>query len=299
MSDERRAGGVARSATESGYAFPMERVNHRAIATDYAGPIDVWDIDKTYLETEFESILDLVGRAFESAIDKKTRPGARALLRALRFGPMPTPTGTSTSTSTSERTPLYFVSASPPQMRSKIEKKFLLDGVEWDGISMKDHLALMRSGRFREVRRHVAYKLSALLEFRLEWPPGAREWLAGDDAESDALVYSLFAEIMAGTLAGDALLGALALAKVEAVDAPRLVSLAERARAHVAAHAPPEGTVAGIFIFRAAKRPRLDLAAFPRVTPVADAVALAEALHARGRLDDAGVADVRAEAGKK
>ena len=58
-------------------------------------------------------------------------------------------------------------------------------GRAWHSIPSSEAaagLSLVRARRFREVRRHVAYKLTALLAYRLEWPPGAREWLAGDDA---------------------------------------------------------------------------------------------------------------------
>src|SRR6185436_12166799 len=43
-----------------------------------------WDLDKTYLRTEFDSIADLARSAIENAADKQAYPGATALLRALR-----------------------------------------------------------------------------------------------------------------------------------------------------------------------------------------------------------------------
>lgn len=287
------------AAAFPGRRFPLERSNERELPAGYAGPVDVWDIDKTYLETEFESVFDLLGRALEGAIDKRARPGARALLRALRRGGGGAGGPASSGGAAPLRTPLYFVSASPPQLRATIEKKMLLDGVEWDGISFKDHLALLRSGRIREVRRHVAYKLTALLEYRLEWPPAAREWLFGDDAETDALIYSLYAEITSGAIGGDALAGALAAAKVDPDDGPRLLALAAAARERVAPAAPAEGSVAGIFIFRAARRARVDLAAFPRVVPVAGVEELARRLHERGRIDAAALEEVLSEAARE
>jgi hypothetical protein len=42
-----------------------------------------WDLDKTYLRTEFDSVGDLVKSAIENAADKQAFPGAPALLRAL------------------------------------------------------------------------------------------------------------------------------------------------------------------------------------------------------------------------
>ena len=43
-----------------------------------------WDLDKTYLRTEFDSLSDLARAAIETAADKQAYPGATALLRALR-----------------------------------------------------------------------------------------------------------------------------------------------------------------------------------------------------------------------
>lgn len=261
----------------SDYVFPHLRTSERNLPADYRGAIDVWDIDKTYLESEFETWRDLVRGAFERSIDKRARPGVRPLLRALR-------------NAEPARAPLYFVSASPPEMRAVIEGKMLLDGVEWDGISFKDHLRLVRARRFREMRRHTAYKLTALLEYRAEWPPGAREWLYGDDAETDAAIYSLYAEIRAGALADDALDEALLARQVAKQDREAIAALAKEA----ARRAPPPagGSVEAIYIFRVAKSPPLDLAAFPRVTPVADALELAKDLARRGRIPEDSVTDV-------
>ncbi len=253
------------------YRFPLERTNDRELPPDYGGPIDVWDIDKTYLESRFEKWTDLVGAALERAIDKRTRPGVAPLLSALRRGPEP-------ADPWRLRAPLYFVSASPPQLRRVLERKMLIDGVEYDGISFKDHFALVRAGRLKEVRRHVAYKLTALLEYRLEWPPGAREWLYGDDAESDALIYSLYADIRAGRMKGAKLETALAKEKVQAEDRKRIAALAEQAAGRTASE------VAGIYVFRVATAPKLDLADFPLVTAVADAAECAFHLASRGRI---------------
>ena len=43
-----------------------------------------WDLDKTYLRSEFATFKDLIKSALESPNDKKSFPGASALLRALR-----------------------------------------------------------------------------------------------------------------------------------------------------------------------------------------------------------------------
>src|SRR5690606_37930766 len=43
-----------------------------------------WDLDKTYLRTEFDTVRDLLRTAVESPARKRTVPGASALLRELR-----------------------------------------------------------------------------------------------------------------------------------------------------------------------------------------------------------------------
>jgi hypothetical protein len=264
----------------SSYRYPHVRTNNRPLPPGYCGPVDIWDIDKTYLESEFDRLRDIVRTAFETAIDKRARPGVVPLLRALRRGPVPG----------APRAPLYFVSASPPELRTVLEKKMLLDAIEWDGIAFKDYRGLLRARRWREFRRHVPYKLTALFEYRAEWPAGAREWLYGDDAETDPVIYTIYAEIRDGTLSGEALDRELVKIQVGEDDRRAIARLA--ARAQEAAPPGRSGSVEAIYIFRVAKAPPFDLAAFPRVTPVADALELARDLARRGRIAPADVEEV-------
>lgn len=159
------------------------------VSTDYAADVFVWDLDKTYLRTKFESFKDLVRAAREKAVDKVAFPGAAPLLRSLRRGP------------NGVKRPIYFVSASPPQIRAKIEEKFALDGVEVDGIYFKDNMRNLRPGRFGRLREQVGYKMLALLDLRAHLPSNSYETMFGDDAETDAAIYSMFSEIMEGRLA--------------------------------------------------------------------------------------------------
>src|SRR4051812_27802840 len=77
--------------------------------------IFVWDIDKTYLDTSFESIKGLFRTAFEKAFQKRNIPGTSALVRALT-----TVTSDTISNDSTKPFPIYFISASPPQMERKI-----------------------------------------------------------------------------------------------------------------------------------------------------------------------------------
>lgn len=161
--------------------------------SDYGGDALVWDLDRTYLRTEFESLRDLIRTALQKAKDKVAYPGVSALLRALRETPDGKPR------------PTYFVSASPPQIRKVVTEKFKLDRVDVDGVYFKDNIRNVRPSRIRRLREQVGYKLLSLIDLRLRLPAKATLTCFGDDFESDALIYSLFAEIEERWIKGPAL----------------------------------------------------------------------------------------------
>ncbi|HJZ84794.1 MAG TPA: phosphatase domain-containing protein [Polyangia bacterium] len=144
-----------------------------------------WDLDKTYLRTDFETLRGLVRSAFEKAEQKQAVPGASALLRELRA-------------SGSHR--ICFISGSPRQMRKVLEQKLKLDGVQFDEFILKPNVSNLLRGRFRALREQVGYKLPALLAGRLAVNRPVPETLFGDDAEGDAFIYSLYADIVRGAV---------------------------------------------------------------------------------------------------
>jgi len=172
----------------------MVRTEHRPLDPDYDGPVFIWDIDKTYLETQFSKFKDLIKIPLEFAVDKKTVPGVIELLHGVRAGP-----------EKKDYKPIYFVSASPNQIHNPIERKMLLDGVQHDGITFKDWARLIRRRQFSQLKNQTAYKLAALMTLTADLPLGCRLILFGDDAEADALIYSIFADVCAGHLRGNAL----------------------------------------------------------------------------------------------
>lgn len=177
--------------------FPMVRKIQRALDPDYSGPAYIWDIDKTWLDTRISQVKGMLKIPFEFAIDKRALPGTTALLHALREGP----TGR-------EHRPLYFITASPPFIRKAIERKMLIDGIEFDGVTYKDQVEVFRRRQFGSLREHTAFKLGALLLLARAFPVGTQIYMFGDDAERDPLIYSMFADICAGRLRGDALIAA-------------------------------------------------------------------------------------------
>ncbi len=144
-----------------------------------------WDLDKTYLQTDFESLRGLIRSATEPAHEKQSVPGAAALLRALGADP---------------GNRITIVSGSPRQMRDVLIEKLQLDGVRFDSLVLKDPLGHLRKGEFRAVKGQFGYKLPVLLEQRQGLGRGVSETLFGDDAEVDALVYGVYADAVAGRL---------------------------------------------------------------------------------------------------
>ncbi len=165
----------------------------RDAATSVAGPSLVarWDLDKTYLRTDFDTARDLLRTAFERPDHKRTVPGAAALLRELvRSG-----------------AEAHILSGSPEQLRPRIEEKLRLDGVRYASLTLKPNLENLLRLRFRALRGQLGYKIPALLRRRCELRSQHRcdgtlvpEILLGDDAEADAFVYSLYADICAGAV---------------------------------------------------------------------------------------------------
>lgn len=144
-----------------------------------------WDLDKTYLYTEFDTFRDLVRTALEKPEQKRDVPGAARLLKELA----------------KDDVRVHIVSGSPRQLKSRLARKLTLDGVRFDQLTLKPNLSNLLRLRLRALHDQLGYKLPELLAARLtdqQLAPAAREVLVGDDAEADALVYSLYADLCAG-----------------------------------------------------------------------------------------------------
>jgi hypothetical protein len=179
-----------------------------------------WDLDKTYLRSEFDTLRQLWRTARERGEDKVEVPGVPEVLKALRAA----------ADRRGRSLGLYFVSASPPQIGKAIRDKLALDGVPYDGIVFKNQLDHLRRGQLRLMREHVGFKLDALLRGRAAALPDTRELLFGDDWEADPLTYSLYADTLDGTLAAERLDALLARVGVDPTLRPEIRELAERMR---------------------------------------------------------------------
>jgi len=174
-----------------------------------------WDLDKTYLRTEFDKFSDLARSAFENAADKQAYPGATALLRALR----------------QDGHRICIVSGSPTQMRQVLAAKLALDGVDYDEFVLKNNLKNMLRGRFRSLRAQIPYKLPAMMRSRIGAAADA-ETLFGDDAEADAIIYCLYADLVAGRVSMQDLERVLVACRAYEDDAQRILELARDVPKH-------------------------------------------------------------------
>jgi hypothetical protein len=237
-----------------------------------------WDLDKTYLRTDFDTVRDLLRTALERADQKRTVPGAGSLLRELSNA------GAS----------IHILSGSPEQMRRRIEQKLRLDGARFDSLTLKPNLQNFLRLRLRAIRDQLGFKLPVLLRSRLELEHGAEpgatlpEVLLGDDAEADAFVYSLYADVCAGRVGPHTLAEVMRRGRAyhdSIDDALELARSVERA-------APVER----IFIHLDRQSPRSRFAAYGgRVVPFYNYLQVALVLGESERLPPAGVVRVAAE----
>ena len=234
-----------------------------------------WDLDKTYLKSEFETLREMMRIPFEKAEDKVAAPGVAALIRALRESAL----------SRGRTVRVQFVSASPPQISRAIRRKLELDGIVYDAIVFKNQLQRLMRGKFRHLREQVGFKLTELLKARQQELPAAREYLFGDDWESDPLIYSLYADVVAGRID----VGELAdILRAVRVDAP----LVDQACA-LAASIQPVDAVARIFINLERRTPPAQLRVYGgRLVPTFNYLQTAACLYEEDALSTAGVVQV-------
>jgi len=141
------------------------------------------DLDKTYLETEFESWIKMAKIPFESPHDKITVPGASEVLELVRWGG-------GSKQGDGPRAGLHFVSSSPPQLRLALDGKLTLDRLEWSSDTFKNQTYNLRMGRLDLLRHHIAYKTKAILDIALKLTPESRIVMIGDNAEYDPFIYT-------------------------------------------------------------------------------------------------------------
>jgi hypothetical protein len=124
----------------------------------------------------------------------------------------------------------------------------------------KNQLQHLVRGRFRNLREQVGYKLTELLKSRGATSAESHEALFGDDWESDPIIYSLYADVLAGRIAGDELGEVLLAIGVD----PSLIAEAKQ----LAAAAERGEVVEKIYINLERRTPPTSFRAFgPRLVP--------------------------------
>src|SRR6478672_2548828 len=103
-----------------------------------------WDLDKTYLRTDFDTLRDLVRTALERPDQKRTVPGAAALMRELGDAGVD----------------IHILSGSPEQLRRRIEQKLELDVVRYQSLTLKPNVQNILRLRFKALRGQLGYKLT-------------------------------------------------------------------------------------------------------------------------------------------
>jgi hypothetical protein len=236
-----------------------------------------WDLDKTYLKTEFDSVRDLVRTARTPAEARENIPGSAALIRAIRAA---VPDGFAHQ--------VFFISGSPNQMRGVLEKKFEIDGFAPDGFVLKPTVGNFFRGRFRAIRGQVAYKLAELIQARGDAPVGTSETLFGDDAENDAFIYSLYSDLIAGDVKASDLSAILKKAgaysdQIEQIEAGLEAIVHERAVKRIIIHLDQRTPPAAFAPY------------FPLLVPIYNHLQTAIVLYLDGTLGPRAITDVASE----
>jgi hypothetical protein len=193
----------------------------RSLATRSEPPpfVTRWDLDKTYLRSDFATARDLVQSVLERPDQKRTVPGAALVLRELQR----------------QGAYVHVLSGSPRQLKGRLEQRLALDGVAVQRFTLKPNLGNLLRLRIRALKAQLGYKLSALLQAAHEeldaWQGSVPEVLLGDDSEQDALVYSMFADICQGTISGPELGHLLELAQLYDDERETILRLAPRVAA--------------------------------------------------------------------
>ena len=175
------------SGRRSGYNV-WKLVNRRIFAgkKTMAQPFQIIsDIDKTYLDTAFETFSGLAKIAIETADEKKSIDGARYFLRHLKWD-----VDCHDSGQTAE-VPLHFVSSSPPQLRQVLEEKISMDGLTWASDSFKDQIYNLKKGKISLLKHQVGYKMASILSLCAKFHEPKKILLIGDNAETDPYIYML------------------------------------------------------------------------------------------------------------
>jgi hypothetical protein len=210
----------------------------------------ICDLDKTYLETEFESWVKMAKIPFERPHEKITVAGAAEVLNAARWGLQDF--GKPAADLVKPKVGLHFVSSSPPQLRNALDGKLTLDQLDWSSDTFKNQGYNLRMARIDLLRHHIAYKTKAILDIAKLMTSDNEIWMIGDNAEYDAFIYMGLKLFLDGSFVKDELASWLGAANVEKNVVDQVLEGLEQFN-----HSKPK--VGGILIRRLAEYPLIDM----------------------------------------
>lgn len=170
-------------------------------------------------------------------------------------------------------------------MRKVLTERLRLDGIQPANFILKPNLSNVLRLRLRAVRGQVGYKLEALLRSRI-YADEVQEIFFGDDAEQDAFIYSLYADVVAGVVTSSALEAILHACRTYPHESRAILRHLEGLR-------PQHGKVGRIFIHLERRSPTRRFNAYgPRVVPVFNWFQAAALLFSDGLLTQAALVRV-------
>ena len=204
------------------------RLRAHLLGEDDRGLVIRSDVDMTYLNTDFESIRAKFNLLNMNGGQREALPGMAATYRFLRTG----------ADGDLDR-PVVFISGSPSFFKRTLESKLDLDGIVHDGLILKPFKAIAWNAKSEpwkigsKLEEQVGYKLHALLQGRLEMPPGVSEILMGDDTEADFAIYALYHRLTSRQMSPEAMRARLREMNVEPFWLDRIDQLLARVLAHL------------------------------------------------------------------
>src|SRR5690625_7716439 len=103
-----------------------------------------WDVDKTYIHTDFDTLRSLIQTWLQRAEDKRNIPGAPALLRELLR--------------IEGGSQVTFISGSPQQMRRVLLQKFVMDLIAQENFILIYTLRILLHIRMNTLKLLNRYK---------------------------------------------------------------------------------------------------------------------------------------------
>ena len=178
----------------------------------------IWDLDKTYIDTSFLNPILFLKDMLRDPSQRPNVPGTKALLSSMqeKWKVQKTPF------------PLFFITASPPQVEFGFLRKLKRDGIQPVGCFFRNHLRNLSLKKLTYPYKQIGFKLHSLLKLRTFLAHEVDQVCWGDDSESDAIVYNFYSDICHRRLSVDQIRHFLHLYSVTNEQVDKILSLQEK-----------------------------------------------------------------------